>query len=220
MTPQGIGNILPVTLTQLHNAENAPRRSYRCAVRYDLGYETEGLHPSVTEAHRAVQWLLNDVVHRETALKRWVSLMGASGCGKSHLAAAAVRVLREQGFRARRVQCWSWRKVMGRLLEDPGLMSWLADLHVLALDDIGTGFTASQKAAALNASLLYELLEARLGKWTIITSNLSPGDVAETLDVRIASRLYRGLNVIVDMSCADDFCLMRYKHQHEGGGAR
>lgn len=220
MTPQGIGKLMDGVASQMETAVNGLRRTYKDVVRYELGYETQGLHKSVTEAHRAVQWLLNDVVHRETALKRWVSLMGASGCGKSHLAAAAVRVLREQGFRARRVQCWSWRKVMGRLLEDPGLMSWLADLHVLALDDIGTGFTASQKAAALNASLLYELLEARLGKWTIITSNLSPGDVAETLDVRIASRLYRGLNVIVDMSCADDFCLMRYKQQHEGGGAR
>ena len=214
MTPQGIGNILPVTLTQLHNAENAPRRSYRCAVRYDLGYETEGLHPSVTEAHRAIQWFLNDVVNRQRNLSRWVSLMGASGCGKSHLAAAAVRVLHNLGFGDTRVQMWTWRNAMRRMMDDSGVMYWLADLHVLILDDIGTGFTASSKAAALTSSLLYDLLEARLGKWTIITSNLSPGDIAETLDVRIASRLYRGQNVIVDMSRADDFSLLRFRQRH------
>lgn len=214
MTPQGIGNILPVTLTQLHNEGNAPRRTYRCAVRYDLGYETDGLHPSVTEAHRAIQWFLNDVVNRQRNLSRWVSLMGASGCGKSHLAAAAVRVLHNLGFGDTRVQMWTWRNAMRRMMDDSGVMYWLADLHVLVLDDIGTGFTASSKAAALTSSLLYDLLEARLGKWTILTSNLSPGDIAETLDVRIASRLYRGKNVIIDMTHASDYCLENYHRTH------
>lgn len=214
MTPHAIGDILPVTITQLHNAENAPRRTYKGAVRYELGYETDGLHPSVTEAHRAVQWFLNDVVHKETQLRRWVSLMGASGCGKSHLASAAVRVLHEQGFKKARVQLWNWRNVMNRALEDRDLILWLADLHVLVLDDIGTGYTASSKSAALTSSLLYDLLEARLGKWTILTSNLSPGDIAETLDVRIASRLYRGRNVIIDMTHASDYCLENYHRTH------
>ena len=96
MTPQGIGKLMDGVASQMETAVNGLRRTYKDVVRYELGYETQGLHKSVTEAHRAVQWFVNDVVHRETALKRWVSLMGASGCGKSHLAAAAVRVLREQ----------------------------------------------------------------------------------------------------------------------------
>lgn len=214
MTPQGIANALKDAVNMLHTPENAPRRTYKGAVRYELGYETDGLHPSVTEAHRAVQWFLNDVVHKETQLRRWVSLMGASGCGKSHLASAAVRVLHEQGFKKARVQLWTWRNAMRRMMDDSGVMYWLADLHVLVLDDIGTGYTASSKSAALTSSLLYDLLEARLGKWTILTSNLSPGDIAETLDVRIASRLYRGQNVIVDMSRADDFSLLRFRQRH------
>ncbi len=216
-----IGDVMEASgLPRSLPAVNAPQRTYKDVVRHELDYVTEGLHKSVHEAHRAVQWLLNDVLHRQHALKRWVFLGGKSGCGKTHLGKKAVEVLLQHGYHKERVQFWTWRGAMREILNDGGAMRWLAGLHVLVLDDIGTGYTESDRAAALNASLLYELLEARLGKWTIITSNLAPADIGERLDVRITSRLYRGLNEVVNMSEARDYCLLRRQVERltrEGG---
>ncbi len=71
-----------------------------------------------------------------------------------------------------------------------------------APDDHGTVWsTAAVRIGATGLDLrgpgepgsLDELLNARLGKWTVITSNLNIGQIAERLDVRISSRLMRKL---------------------------
>lgn len=186
-----------------------PPRAYK-PVRYELGYCVEGLPECVTTAHRTIQWWLNDILHGCTERRRWVTLYGRSGCGKTHLVTAACAILAQQG---RRAQKWNWAKLRDRLLSGayPGLREQVQSIPYLALDDIGAEYTESGKTAALSASLLYDILEARLGKWTLITSNLKPADM---VDVRITSRLYRGLNELVDMSGAGDFCYMLQK----GGG--
>lgn len=192
----------------LRLADPAPRE-YK-AERYELAFETEGLAPCVNAAHKAVQWWLNDILHRCRDRRRWVTLYGRSGCGKTHLATAAASVIRSHG---RRVQRWNWSRLRSLMLDgSPGLWDQVADAPILVLDDVGAEYTASDKTAALSASLLYDLLEARLGRWMLITSNLAPAD---WVDVRVTSRLFRGQNEVVDMSGAEDFCFRRWK-----GGAR
>lgn len=51
-----------------------------------------------------------------------------------------------------------------------------------------------------------DLLDARLRKWTVINSNLTRAKLAVFWDVRIASRLTRDGNTIVDLSNVRDFC--------------
>jgi DNA replication protein DnaC len=63
----------------------------------------------------------------------------------------------------------------------------------VALDDIG-----AERASDFSVSKLDQVVDARLGKWTVITCNFSREEIAEHMDVRIASRLGRGKNVIVD----------------------
>lgn len=176
------------------------KRNYK-PERYELGYITEGLDESVTTAHREVQWWLNDILHGATDRRRWLTLYGKSGCGKTHLAVYAIAVLKANGKQA---QKWGWSKLKGRLLDGscPGLWDQVVGMPYLAIDDIGADFMSSERAAGVSASLLYDLLEVRLGKWTLITSNLTP---AELPDMRIASRLKRGQNVLVDMTTARDF---------------
>ncbi len=220
MTLQGISEIMAAPALVAEVPGKRRERAYTDVLRYELDYVTRGLHKSCYEAYSAIQWFLNDVVHRESRRKRWVSLLGASGCGKSHLGRMVVEVLLASGCSEREVQFWGWTKAMERILADRGVMRWLIDLPVLVLDDIGSSYDASEKARALNASLLYELLEGRLGKWTVITSNLAPGNIAERLDVRIASRLYRGLNEIVDMAQADDYPQLQYERRMAQAGRR
>lgn len=202
MTPQDIGKIV----TDAEGAgllAAAPQRTYKGAMRYELGYVTAGLHPCVDEAHKAVQWWLNDIANKQALLRRWVSLLGASGCGKTHLALAARDTLKAQG---RRVRYRRWGDALGQMLDgDWELMPYLINSPILILDDIGAEYAGSPRMNQLNAAKLLELLEGRLGKWTLLTSNLNEEHIAERLDVRIASRLYRGQNVLVDMTEADDF---------------
>ena len=53
-------------------------------------------------------------------------------------------------------------------------------------------------------------VDGRLGKWTMLTSNLLPKHIGEHLDARIASRLYRGENVVCRVEDAPDYCFERY----------
>ncbi len=73
----------------------------------------------------------------------------------------------------------------------------------VALDDIG-----AEKASDFSVSKLDQIVDARLGKWTVITCNFTRQQIADQMDVRIASRLGRGNNVIVDNIKVPDYSLI------------
>ena len=72
-------------------------------------------------------------------------------------------------------------------------MRVVCDDWFVALDDIG-----AERTSDFSVSKLDQIIDARLGKWTVITCNFTREQIAEHMDVRIASRLGRGKNVIVD----------------------
>lgn len=70
--------------------------------------------------------------------------------------------------------------------------------RVLVLDDIG----AERDNTGFATEYLCSLLNSRLGRWTIITSNLGMSEL-ETVDTRIPSRMIRGGSVVVQLTCPD-----------------
>ncbi len=56
-------------------------------------------------------------------------------------------------------------------------------------------------------SKLDQIIDARLGKWTVITCNFTREEIAEQMDVRIASRLSHANNVIVDNISVLDYSI-------------
>lgn len=52
---------------------------------------------------------------------------------------------------------------------------------------------------------LARIIERRIGKWTVYTSNLSLEQIGEQIDVRVASRLLRpiGRSVVVEIKTKD-----------------
>lgn len=185
-------------------------RSYPSSelVRYDLGWHEPPFVPeSVREMHRQAQWLLNDIAHdSHGASPRWLTLCGHSGCGKSHLA-AAIRLVARRQFKLteQQVQLRNVSSLASRLRDgDMGLLTFLSNIQLLILDDLGSEYK-SEKSNFI-PSKFYELLESRLNKWTVITSNLSLADIADRLDVRIASRITRGANILVESKDPFDFC--------------
>lgn len=121
----------------------------------------------------------------------WLSLLGDSGVGKTH---CADRVWRWLAARFNWADCeFIHRKIYwASLIRDLrggkryDELRELSEWPVLFLDDIGaerdtTGFAAEQ---------LNTLLGTRVGKWTILTSNLMLEQLAG-IDVRIADRIIR-----------------------------
>lgn len=149
---------------------------------------------------------LHDMYHQRD--KRWLSLLGNSGVGKSMLArlinGRAVYPAGQPGDYSLYKITWnclqSWGKVMEQLLRgDYSIRDWLDETHFLVLDEIGS----REKASDFMVDELFKCLEGRLGKWTVITANLSLQQIAERLDPRISSRLIRGNNVCVEMNTTD-----------------
>lgn len=173
-----------------------------------LPFCLDGVAPCVLEAHRATALWARDIIKHRQPL-RWLTIYGASGCGKTHLSKLARYAIRQAGIEC---QMHNWPRCLVRILSgEYGLIGHLCRLPVLILDDLGAEYIESDRSAALDASKLYEILDGRLTKWTLISSNLSPEHIGDRLDVRIRSRLYRGHNEIIDMSSAEDYGYKQFK---------
>ncbi|MXY23685.1 MAG: ATP-binding protein [Acidobacteria bacterium] len=134
--------------------------------------------PSVGTALRRLQ----DWVDAPTG---WLTLIGGPGVGKSHMAAAAAMRMYDDGRSViyalvprllARIQA-SWD---GHEHGDERIMSWLRSYQVVILDDFG----AEQQSSWSEARLL-QVLELRLNRPTLITTNILP----DLFEDRIRSRL-------------------------------
>lgn len=111
-----------------------------------------------------------------------------------HTSTATQRWLRRGGFK-------SWGRVMDEMMN--GDFSGIRDMRedwFLCLDDIGAEHTRNRE---LSTSKLYDILNARAGKFTVITANLTLEEVNRQMDARIASRLLRDGSVVVDVMAPD-----------------
>lgn len=144
---------------------------------------------------------------RDKQRPRWLSLIGRSGTGKTHC--------------ANRV--WNWLcshhgaknyaegvKFVPQIIHWPSFVMDLRSGHeyerisdmrkwpFLVIDEIG----AERDTTGFASEHLSTLLSCRVGRWTIITSNLTMSQF-ESLDVRIASRMGRDCGIIAEINTVD-----------------
>jgi DNA replication protein DnaC len=178
------------------------------ASEWDFEFHTCG-EAKLSEMLGAAKDFIRDMSTGTTP--RWLSFLGRSGTGKTHLARSITRFFKadaatyiEPGTGAhlnRRGGFIGWRTVVDHLRNgDYGIIDAVCNDWYVALDDIG-----AERASGFSVSKLDHVIDARLGKWTVITCNFSREEIAEHMDVRIASRLGRGNNVIVDGICVRDY---------------
>lgn len=108
-----------------------------------------------------------------------------------------------------------WGTIIERLrIGDRSLFKKACDDHYKVIDDLGVNsFDREGIATPFAVQSMAELLDRRLRKWTVITTNFSRSQLAEQFDPRIASRLLRDGNLIVDCSGLDDFNLRKERHK-------
>jgi len=133
----------------------------------------------------------------------WLILLGNSGVGKTHTANRLWKWLKTRpdfsevgAYFPDRIY---WPRFVEELREGNayGRYRDMMDWNYLLLDDV-----ASERLSEFSTEKLHTLLGARVGKWTIITSNKGMTDIAE-LDPRIASRFMRDGSKIVDVRTTD-----------------
>lgn len=140
---------------------------------------------------------------------RWLSLLGSPASGKTMLArmvyrqasAFADRYPSMESGRSRRCCFRSWPKMLAALRD--GEFRPFNDLcgeWFLVVDDLGAEHQGRDQGFAL--AKLYDLLNARLGKWTVLTSNLDLAALGR-MDARIASRLIRDGSTVVTVDTVD-----------------
>lgn len=147
---------------------------------------------------------------------RWLSLLGPSETGKTHLARCLYDFWREHGedrrvpmpeggseLHTRTGRIVRFGEVLDAVLghqKQPGWIRTIMEADFLVIDDIGT-----ENDTAASKDILYRLLDARTGSglkppmWTVLTSNLLLEDITTRYDARLSSRMRRHGSTIVEL---------------------
>lgn len=141
---------------------------------------------------------------------RWLTLLGTSGAGKTMLAKIISGIFSQH---IRGTVEWETPHCIRHY--DGGFMRWntlatyvregnfrvfddICCHQFVALDDIG-----SEYATPFTNAKLFEFFNRSEGKWRVFTGNLNMQQVGDRLDVRIASRMIRDGNIVVDVDVTD-----------------
>jgi DNA replication protein DnaC len=141
----------------------------------------------------------------------WLTLTARSGTGKTKLARAVYRQFMDQNRFERFYDplnnriggntCMfvDWRKFCDDVKGAFDLIDDVCAEWFVILDDLG----AERDASGFIASVIDRILNARRGKWTLITTNLKLRQVAEKIDPRVSSRMLRDGNQVVESDALD-----------------
>ena len=136
-------------------------------------------------------------------------LTGNAGSGKSHLAMSILQAVNEHSDPWRSCLFLSLDEFLLQIRATFGnndklnhdneqtLIERVAKVDLLVIDDLGaeTGFIGTDKTASdFTQRVIYNLMNKRQDKPTIITTNLSSKQIKDMYDSKIISRLYRNLN--------------------------
>lgn len=144
----------------------------------------------------------------------WLSVVGVGGTGKTTVCQSVWAAMRSRAdwsecdYQPHRIYWPKFADEMVEAMRSKSGISKLLELHrwpVLFLDDIGTG-TVSDWQSRWAMEKLNALLGSRIGRWTILTSNMSHGDWTK-VDMRMADRMVRHPNILIDITETTPFSM-------------
>ncbi|MDT2864661.1 ATP-binding protein [Vagococcus carniphilus] len=130
---------------------------------------------------------------------------GKPGTGKSHLAMSIAKVVNEHSQPYKKCLFTSIDEVMRKIKDsfnhrdskytEEYVTNLLTSADLLVIDDLGaeTGAIFSDKQATdFTTKVLYSIMNGRMNKPTIITTNLTSKEMAKMYDQKLISRFLRG----------------------------
>lgn len=141
---------------------------------------------------------------------RWLSFLGPSGVGKTHLMKQVLKFLRAHwslqvrnvwpdGSRSGRTRQFAHITPAIDLDTYQAAREYAENFDLVYIEDIGSG-AGDKGSGAVIAGRVAELLQLRSRKWTLCDANMNREQIAEKLDPRIASRLRRDHSVCIEIS--------------------
>ncbi len=145
----------------------------------------------------------------------WLTLSGVNGCGKTFLAnqlgqhaqrvspyasAPYERDKTDDNDRRPRVVWFDEVNFVKRCRDgEYDLPEYLGRDWLVIIDDLG----ASRDKTGFAGDMLFRLCNARIGKFTMFTTNLDLPNIANRIDARITSRLIRDGNTFIRIEAGD-----------------
>ena len=185
---------------------NADSKAKREEFAKAVGFQTYG-DPELEKLLNACCKFWGSLWRQESP--KWLVMIGDTGVGKTHMAKNLARLaykltrLHAQGDitlgprtggRSYESHVYSWPKITrGFYNGDYDIVEDIRDEWFVVIDDIGS---TRAKMDDLVIDQLFQILDGRHDKWTVITSNKSLRDLA-ALDLRIQDRLLRRQSQVV-----------------------
>lgn len=132
-------------------------------------------------------------------------LTGKPGTGKSHLAISILKIVNENSKPFKKCIFVSIDELMRRIKDsfsnplspytEQKMVELLIQSDLLAIDDLGaeTGAISSEaRATDFTLKTLYAIMNGRMNKPTIITTNLNSSELVQMYDSKLISRMFRG----------------------------
>lgn len=132
-------------------------------------------------------------------------LTGTPGTGKSHLSMSMLKVVNEHSDPYRKCLFVSIDELMRRIKDsfsnresfytEQRMVEMMTKADLLVIDDLGaeTGAITSDKSATdFTTRVLYAIINGRMKKPTIITTNLNSKELSKMYDRKLISRMFRG----------------------------
>lgn len=174
----------------------------------DFDWQFDATHPECAKALEQAIRFCSDMAYASDEAKatgsqakhRWLSLLGPSGRGKSHLARKIAEWRKTKGSGR---FFYRWASVLENMRNDREnialFMERCRDKKLMVIDDIGAAHETE-----FAASVLFDIADTRIGLPTVFTSNLNVEGIAK-IDSRIASRLFRDNSEVFTFKAAPDY---------------
>ncbi len=198
-TARGATPAHPQELPHPHDRRHPPPPPHPDVARHPWRFEV--YHPGLRPVLPAVQAFCSAALGREPP-RRWLSLLGPSGVGKTHLLKQALECLRRH-WRIPTATGWRGPQV-AHIIPAADLADYRAPRDyarhdLIYIEDIGSGTDQDKGSSAVTRSRVVELLQLRSNKWTMLDANLYRGEIEAEMDGRIASRLRRDGSWLVEI---------------------
>jgi hypothetical protein len=169
------------------------------------------VEPQLRAMLQALHHFVMDI--EEKKHPRWLSFVGTSGGGKTYLARKFWNWYQRSAHWKKRfasdgeiIYEGTWchwptlaAKLYGDEAEGYGDIEEMVPETMVIIDEIG----AERDKSGHVRDQLFRFVGQRVDKWTIITSNLSLGQIEQDIDRRLASRMLREGSAVVEINAPD-----------------